>query len=157
MDPGPEEGCELGVTKGLWQKPGSGSESSQSFSESDEDGKFSIDKIMTLLNSHCSPAEYISSVSDYVESELEREGDEGTTDDQTTTQEESWQQKAEVMSEGGKVGLSAELSTLMLNRQELLRQCQLKQHIDKLEEDVQMKEDKVKKFRCVCHAISHHC
>ena len=54
-------------------------------------------------------------------------------------------------SEGQGSGIPAN----MLDKQELLRQCQLKQYIDKLEEEVQIKEHSVTKFRLVPILASH--
>lgn len=51
---------------------------------------------------------------------------------------ESWISKAEE---------PAELSAVEVKKQELLKQCQLKKHVDKLETDVQKKEDMVNRLR----------
>ena len=88
------------------------------------------------------PAEYTSSISELVESEEEREG-EATTDALTTTIEESRHYRTETEGRG------AGLPSLMLTKQELLRQCQLKQHMDKLDDEVQRKEETVKRIRLV--------
>ncbi len=89
-------------------------------------------------------AEYSSSVSEYEESEDGAEG-EAATDEPTTTLEESWSHTNKADSEGQ----ATEPPSMMLNKQELLRQCQLKQHIDKLEEEVKRKEESVNRIRLV--------
>lgn len=74
-------------------------------------------------------------------------GDEGGSDEAASDQEETgWKHQVEQV---------AEHSAPMLNKQELLRQHHLKEHIDKLEGELQRKQDILKGLRFVVRTTSH--